>query len=532
MTTAVVLIPQGMAYAMVAGLPPIHGLYASLLPLVAYALVGRSRQLAVGPGALDSLLVGAALASQAFVTASNYAAYAALLALLVAGIQIGLAALRAGFLVNFLSRPVVSGFTTGAAVLIAGSQLHNLVGIDARPGLRLHEQVIPLVENLHTLHLVTAIVGVGSAVAIVALKRWKKTFPGPLAVVGVAVVVSAWGNLEALGVDVVGPIPRGLPSFVLPAFGWDEVRALLPTAFAAAFVGYLTVISIAQTFANRNHYVITANRELLATGTANLVSGLTQGFPISASFSRSAVHAGAGATSRFALLAVAACVAISVFALTDLFALLPRATLAAIIITAVWGLIDLQAPRRLWRIKRADMWLLVLTSITTLFAGIEPGILAGVAASVGLMLFRTTRPHAAVMGRLPGTTDYRNVRNHPSVEQTPGVLILRIDAQFYFGNVTFLQTLLRRLEADSASPLRAVVLDASSLNQLDSSANDALDEIVADYQRRDISFAMASVKEPVAAVMRASGLHARIGAEHLFRNVHDAVTAVTHDALG
>ena len=525
-TTAVVLIPQAMAYALVAGLSPIHGLYASVLPLVAYALLGRSRQLAVGPGAIDTLLVGAALGAMHFVDEQTYAAYAALLAVMVAATQALFGLLRAGFLVNFLSRPVISGFTTAAALTIALSQVRHLLGFEAPGGSGFVEIAQNVARGIADIHVPTAVIGLAAMAALVALKRWRKGFPGALFVVAVSTLATAWLGLEARGVRVVGDVPAGLPELQLPAIDAATLLSLLPTAVTLALIGYLTIISIGQTFANRNGYEIRPNRELFAIGGANFAAGISQGFPVSASFSRSAVHAGGGASSPYALLVVAGWVALTLLLLTGLFTHLPTATLAAIIITSVLGLTDVPEIRRLARVKRADMWLLLITLASTLLVGIEQGILVGVGASLGLFIYRTTRPHAAVLGRVGDTRDYRNLRNYPDAITVPGVLIVRIDAQFYFGNVTFLREFLRKQEAELDAPLRAVVIEACSLNQLDSSADAALRELAVAYAERGVVLKFANVKRPVADVMRASGLWDLVGEDNTHMNVHDAVESL------
>jgi sulfate permease, SulP family len=525
-TTAVVLIPQAMAYALVAGLPPIHGLYASVLPLIVYAVLGRSRQLAVGPGAIDTLLVGAALGAMHLIDEQSYAAYAALLAVMVAAIQACLGLLRAGFLVNFLSRPVISGFTTAAALTIALSQIRHLLGFDAAGGRGFLEIAGNVVRGIGDTHLPTAILGLAAIAALVWLKRWRKGFPGALFVVAISTAVTAWLGLDGHGVRVVGDIPAGLPAFQLPAIDAATVLSLLPTAITLALIGYLTIISIGQTFANRNGYEIRPNRELFAIGGANFAAGLSQGFPVSASFSRSAVHAGGGASSPYALLVVAGWVALTLLLLTGLFSKLPTTTLAAIIITSVIGLTDFPEIRRLARVKRADMWLLLITFAATLLVGIEQGILVGVGASLMLFVYRTTRPHAAVLGRIADTRDYRNLRNYPDAITVPGVLIVRIDAQFYFGNVTFLRDFLRKQEASLGAPLQAVIIEACSLNQLDSSADAALRELAAAYAARDVVLKFANVKRPVSDVMRASGLWHLVGEANIHMNVHDAVQSL------
>lgn len=527
-TTAVVIIPQGMAYSLVAGLPPIHGLYASLLPLVVYAIVGRSRELAVGPGALDTLLVGAALATLSFVTPETRPAFAALLALEVAVIQLVLGALRAGFLVNFLSAPVLSGFTSAAAIVIALSQAGNLLGFKLESTPYFHELLADLVIHLELTHPLTTAFGVVSIVLLVLGKRLAPRSPYALGVVAVATMASALIGASEAGVPVVGVIPSGFPDVTLPDFTvltWDHLVALFPTALTIAFVGYLTMITIAKLFAEKNRYDISPDRELVASGAANLAAGLTAGFPVSASFSRSAVHAQAGASSPRALLIVAGWVALTLLLLTGLIHALPKATLAAIIMTAVYGLIDRKTPRRLWKVKRIDAAVLGVTFAATLTLGIETGVLVGIAASLMVFLFESTRPHAAILGRVGATADFRNIRNHPDAITYPGLLIVRIDAQFYFGNVTFLKDFLRRAERETAAPIRHVILEACSFTQLDSSAESALTGIIDDYAKRGVTFAFASVKMPVMRVMKASGLYEKLGPGRFFMNVDEAVQA-------
>jgi len=522
-TTAVVIIPQGMAYAMVAGLEPIHGLYASLLPLIVYGIVGRSRELAVGPGALDTLLVGASLSTLSFITPGNYAVYAALLALMVAAIQLGLGALRAGFLVNLLSAPVVSGFTSAAAITIALNQFGNLLGFSLPSSPHCDDLIVDIIGRVGDLHPVTALIGIASVVLLVSCKKIAPKAPYALAIVVAAIIVSTLAGLGDAGVRIIGTIPSGLPAFEIPPLDSASIIALIPTAATIAFVGYLTTISIARTFADRNNYDIDANRELMAVGAANLAAALTRGFPVSASFSRSAVHASAGSTSPKALFVTAGWVALTLLFLTELLTNLPKATLAAVIVTAVYGLIDFKTIRRLWQVKPIDMALLLVTFLSTLFIGIESGILIGIGASVAAFIYETTRPHTAVLARLGDSDDFRNIRHNPEAPTIPGLIVLRIDAQLYFGNVTFLKTLLKRLERESAVPVRGVIIEACSLTQLDSSADSALHAIADDYKKRDIEFLFASVKVPVLSVMKASGLHQKLGTQSFFLNPDDAV---------
>lgn len=522
-TTAILLIPQSMAYALVAGVPPVYGLYASLLPLVVYALLGRSREMALGPGALDTLLIGVTIGSLSMASNPNAATVAAIIAFQVAIIQIVLGLLRGGFLINFLSKPVISGFTSAAALTIAISQVKHLLGMDIDRSSRFYEEFWQLVTHVEEIHLMTAMIGIGSLCFIAMAKRIKKSFPNALAVVILAAIVGAILKVDQNQVSVLGAIPQGLPQFGFVWVTQELFVTLLPSSVAIAAVGYLTTISIARTFADRNRYDIAPNRELIALGASNFVASFSQGFPVSASFSRSAVHAEAGSTSPYSLVVVAAWIFFTLVFLTEYLYYLPTATLAAIIILAVLGLIDFTLVRHLRKTKQSDMWLLLLTFFSTLIVGIVEGILIGVVFSLGLFLYLTTRPHTAILGRVGNTADFRNLKNYPEATTYAGVIIIRIDAQFYFGNVSFLKTLLKKLEMESPSPLKTIIIEACSIAQLDSSADSVLNDIADDFKERNIELKFASVKIPVLRVMKASGLYDKIEERNFFMNIDDAV---------
>ena len=522
-TTAILLIPQSMAYALVAGVPPVYGLYASLLPLVVYALLGRSRELALGPGALDTLLIGVTIGSLSMASNPNAATVAAVIAFQVAIIQIVLGLLRGGFLINFFSKPVISGFTSAAALTIAISQVKHLLGMDIDRSSRFYEEFWQLVTHVEEIHLMTAMIGIGSLCFIAMAKRIKKSFPNALAVVILATIVGAILKVDQNQVSVLGAIPQGLPQFGFVWVTQELFVTLLPSSVAIAAVGYLTTISIARTFADRNRYDIAPNRELIALGASNFVASFSQGFPVSASFSRSAVHAEAGSTSPYSLVVVAAWIFLTLLFLTEYLYYLPTATLAAIIILAVLGLIDFTLVKHLRKTKQSDMWLLMLTFFSTLIVGIVEGILIGVVFSLGLFLYLTTRPHTAILGRVGNTADFRNLKHYPEATTYIGVIIIRIDAQFYFGNVSFLKTLLKKLEMESPFPLKTIIIEACSIAQLDSSADSVLHDIADDFKERNIELKFASVKVPVLRVMKASGLYDKIEERNFFMNIDDAV---------
>ncbi len=530
-TTAVMLVPQAMAYSLLAGLPPVIGLYASIVPLVLYAVFGTSRQLAVGPVAMVSLLVASGVGALAPSGSAEYVTYAVLLALMVGAIQLLMGAGRLGFLTNFLSHPVLSGFTSAAALIIGFSQLGQFFGVKLERSHYIHDTLIGLVRKAEAIHGYTLAIGAASVALLVLLKRIDKRFPSALvAVAGGTVAVWALGLAEK-GVSVVGEIPPGLPSPELPSLDVGAAGALLPTAMTIALVGFMESIAVAKAFARRNGYDVDANQEFVGLGIANLGGALFQAYPVTGGFSRTAVNAEAGAKTGLAAIVTAAVVAITLLFLTPLFYYLPKAVLAAIIMTAVFGLVDFREVKHLWRVKRSDLVLLLLTFVATLSLGIDNGILAGVGASLVWFVVRTTRPHFAVLGRLPGTRTYRNTARHPDAEVDPSLLVIRMDAQFYFGNMSFLRQALRKLEAEQVGPLRAVIIDGSSINQLDSSADAALHEVRDDLACRDVALYFAGVKGPVLDVMKRSGFYEKLGADHFFFDVADACDAAHQHAV-
>jgi sulfate permease, SulP family len=521
-TTAVLLVPQAMAYALLAGLPPEVGLYASTVPLAVYAALGRSPRSSVGPVAIDSLLLGAAVGPLALASGAARVELALLLTFLVGATQLLLAVARLGFLANFLSRPVLGGFTSGAALLIGASQLGPLTGI-ALPSGRIDELARALGAHLGQLHGPTLAVGIPAWLATRWLShRWPR-LPSSLVVVALATALSALLHLERHGVALVGAVPEGLPRLASPLARLDLWQELLPAAGSIALVSFAETLSVGRRLANGAE--VPANRELLAIGAANAASSWFGGYVVAGGLSRSAVHARAGARTRWAGLFSALLVALTLAALTPLFRHLPKAVLAALVLHAVSSLIDVGYARRLWRVERHDFWLLLLSFAATLAAGAQLGLAIGVGASVLWFLIRTTRPHVAVLGRLPGTEAYRNVRRFAEAECRDDQLILRVDAQFYFGNVTFLKRSLDEL-CRARPRLRTVILDASGMNQLDSSALDALLEIDRELAARALSLLFAEVKGPVRDVLERSGWLARLRDEgRIFLRVHDAVEA-------
>jgi len=518
-TTAVMLIPQAMAYALLAGLPPVVGLYAAIAPPLVYALFGSSPKLAVGPVAMDSLLVAAAVGSVAVAGSDAYVVTAAALALMVGAVQLAMGALRLGFVVNFLSRPVLSGFTSAAALVIAASQLGPLLGLRLGSSTALHTIVLEIAGAVTKIHVPTLVLAAVTMLVLVLLGRWRGK---ALLVVALGIAASALLDLPALGVAVVGEVPPGLPSPALPLVPWATLGALVPAALTIALVSFMEAISSGLAVAEDDQRPA-ADRELVALGLSNLACGVMRGYPVAGGLSRTAVNAQAGARTGLAGVFTAALVALALLFLTPLLRGLPRASLAAIIVVAVFGLIDRKLPRELWRVRRRELPVLLLTFMATLTLGISTGLVLGVLASLLLFVLRTTRPHTAVLGRLPGTHVYRNLRRFPDAEPVPGLVLVRLDAQLYFANAAFLRATLLRLVDEAPPPVRAVIVDASSIHDVDVSALESLREVHRALTARGIDLYFADVKGPVRDLLHRAGFVAELGPEHFSFTTHEAV---------
>jgi SulP family sulfate permease len=518
------LIPQAMGYAMLAGLPPIHGLYAALAPILVYAVLGTSRHLAVGPVAMDSILVAAGVGAIATIGTENYILVAAALGVMVGVVQAGLGFLRAGFLVNFLSRPVVSGFTSAAALIIAASQLGHLLGVKLPRTHHVHLVVWKGLDQVSAWSWPTIAVGASSIAALLVFKKKWPRLPAALFVVAAA-TLAVWGlGLADTGVAIVGTVPAGLPGIQVPRLDMALVTEMLPIAATIALVSFMEAISVGRTFARLHRYDIVPNRELIALGFANVAGGFTGGYPIAGGFSRTAVNVRAGARTQMAAIVTAAVVVVTLVAFTGAFYYLPNAALSAVIVAAVLGLIDIRGAREIFRVKHEDFYLLVLTFIATLSLGIQYGILVGIGASVLLFLVHTTRPHFAVLGRIPESQTYLNLARHPHAKEVPGIVLVRIDAQFYFGNVSFLKETIRALIENAESPVRYIVIEAAGVNQLDSAAAATLAELDQELASRGVGLVLTRVKGPVRDVLHRTGLLEKLAAEgRIYMSTHRAM---------
>lgn len=498
------LVPQSMAYALLAGLPPVAGLYASVIGPVLYSLLGSSRHLSVGPVATDSLLVHASVSPLAEPGTMQYLAAAALLALMAGAFQILFGLLRMGFLSHFMSGAVIGGFTTAAAIVISISQLKYLLGVSVPSSNSAFATLVAVGQRLGQAHGPTLIIALTSMAALVLLRRVAPRFPAPLAVVLLAALsVNAW-HLEAQGVQVVGNIPAGLPTPQVPSLELPLVQLLLPRALILALISYGESIAVAQTLAVRSNYRVRPNQELTALGTTNVLNSLVSGYFVTGSFSRSAVTHGVGGRTQLAGAVTGGTVLLAVLLLTPLFESLPQAVLGALVIVAVSGLLDFGQARSLYHLRRADAWTWVITFVATLLLDVQKGLLAGILYSLIVFIWRSSHPHMAELGWVEEEQGFRDLERYPEAETYPEGLILRIDSRLYFANMGFVEDQLRE-KLTGRLGVEWVVLDMSGVNDIDSTSMAALERLVGDYHKRGIHFSLANMKGPVREMAERAG---------------------------
>lgn len=526
LTVGIVLVPQAMAYAMIAGLPPVYGLYAAFLPVLTYVFLGTSRKIGVGPVAMDSLLVAAGLGTLSITGPEQYIALVAVLALLVGAMQFLLGVMRMGFLVNFLSKPVISGFTSGAAIIIILSQLKHLFGTGSSGNSsKFHILVMDAFSYLSEINVYTLLVGGVGILLIVIFKKWDPRIPGILIVTALAMVAAYMLKLGDYGVALVGTVPSGLPSLVMPDVQWDSLEQLWPIALALALVGYLEAISIGKALEVKSgEETIDPNQELLALGTSNIIGSFFQAYPVTASFSRSAINHQSGAKTNLAALFSVVLVVLTLLFLTPIFQFLPNAVLASIIMVSVIKLIDVGYAKNLWDNRRDEFVVLLITFLATLFLGIKEGIFVGMLSSLLLMVYRTSKPHFAILGNVKDTDYYKNVeRFKDEVTHRDDLLIVRFDAQLYFGNATFFKTQLLKEVSKKGAALKGVVLNAEAINYIDSTAADMLTKTIREIHEMDVQFCIAGAIGPTRDIIFSSGIINELHREYLFVKTKEAV---------
>ena len=513
----IMLIPQSLAYALLAGLPPEAGIYASIAPIVLYAIFGTSRALAVGPVAVISLMTAAAVGQIAEQGTMGYAVAALTLAFLSGAMLVAMGLFKLGFMANFLSHPVIAGFITASGILIAASQISHILGIRGG-GHTLIEVVQSLFANIGQTNLATLLIGVSATAFLFWVRKGLKpalralglgprmadvlTKAGPVAAV-LATTLLTWGaGLHEVGVAVVGTVPQSLPPLTLPSFDPGLLRQLLVPALLITVIGFVESISVAQTLAAKKRQRIDPDQELIGLGAANLGAAFTGGYPVTGGFARSVVNFDAGAATPAAGAFTAMGLAIAAVALTPLVYFLPKATLAATIIVAVLSLVDFSILKKTWTYSRADFLAVAATILLTLGLGVETGVSAGVVLSILLHLYKTSRPHVAEVGLVPGTQHFRNIHRH-KVDTDPRVLTLRVDESLYFVNARFLEDLIQN-RISNGSTLKHVVLMCSAVNEIDFSALESLEAINRRLKEAGIGLHLSEVKGPVMDRLRAT----------------------------
>lgn len=534
----VMLIPQSLAYAMLAGLPPQIGLYASILPLLAYAFFGSSMTLAVGPVAVASLMTASALTPLAAPGSESYLMLAVLMALMSGLILFIAGLLRLGFLAYFLSHPVISGFISGSAILIAVGQLKYLLGISLPSG-SIIATVQGLVHQISAINTNTAVIGIAALLFLFfarsALAPLLKAagLPSKLAelltkLAPMAVVIMSTAIVASTGLDqsaqvaIVGQVPSGLPSIGLPQISWQQTQALWLPALLISLVGFVESVSVAQSLALKRGQRISPDRELLGIGAANIASAFSGGYPVTGGFARSVVNFSAGANTPAAGVISAVLMSIVISAFTGWFYYLPVSVLAATIIVAVLGLLDWHTLREAWRYDKADAVSLLLTFAGVIFLGVEEGILLGVALSLAVLVWRSSHPHMAVVGRVPGTEHFRNIDRH-QVDTLSGLIALRIDESLYFANAQIIEEKVEAL-IQSNTDTRTVLMILSAVNQLDSTALAMLTDMQKDLAARNITLQFAEVKGPVLDRLRSTPLGEKMH-DQIFLSTHEAFVA-------
>lgn len=526
LTVGVMFIPQSMAYALLAGLPPIYGLYAGLFPMFMYGLLGTSSQLSVGPVAISALLVLASVSQIADPGTTMYIEYALLAGLLIGIMELMLCFLRFGFLVNFLSHPVINGFTMAAAVIIAISQLKAILAIPIPRFHYTYETIWHVTHHLTEANWISVLMCLSSMMVMIVLKRINKYLPGALIVVAFTTFLTWILSLESYGLQVVGEIPRGLPSFSFPTFTFERAYQLLPTVLVVTTIGFVESISIAKMLEVKNRgRRVNPDQELFALGIGKILGALFQAMPSSGSFSRSAVIDSAGGKTGVSSMITTVLVGITLLFLTDWFYYTPLTVLAAIILLAVRRIFNYREAIHLWRTHRRDFWVLSMTFLITLFAGIEIGVFSGVLISIFIVLYRSSKPHYAVLGRVSGTSYYRNSLRHPKVEVLPEVLIFRFDDQLYYANATYFRD--RLLEQLKMRPeTEHLVLECSNMHDLDSTGVKVLEEVHDILSNDGIQLRIANLPDRVEDIFNKSGLMKRLKFENYFVNVDQAVVQI------
>ena len=531
LTIMALLVPEGMAYAELAGLPPQTVFYAAPIGLVLYAIFGTSRQLVIVVSSAIAVMSASIVGGLVPTGSTEFIVMTAALAILAGIVAVLAGLLRLGRIAQFFSESVLMGFVSGLALVIMIKQVPKLFGLEPVEG-NFWERVIELVRELPETHLITLAVGLSSLVLMIIIERRFKRIPAAVIVLIYGIAVVSIFNLAAQGVHIVGEIPSGLAPPKLPDIGLEQLAILIPGALAITLVIFSEAIGPDRSFASKHHYEIDENQELIGIGAANIGAGLFQGLPIGASLSNSAASDAAGGKTQVAgIVAALATILVALF-LTPLFFNLPEAALAAIVIVAVSGMFKFGEFRRLYQLRKGDFWLAVITFLCVLtFDEVLAGLLIGVLLSLFALIWRTSSAKLSVLGRIPGTVTYRSTAYHPDAIQDPGLLIARPDEELFFANAASLRKAIRRRIAASEIPIRTTILDLEMTNELDVPGTEMLAQLYEEHEAVDIQFKLVGIHAPVRNMLDASGLSEKIGPENIYPTVLEAVLAYAADHL-
>jgi sulfate permease, SulP family len=522
-TIFAMLVPQGMAYGELAGIAPVVGLYTALAALIGYALFGSSRQLMIGPEASSAILVATAIAPiAAGGDPARYAMLATLLAMLVGGLALIAGLARMGFLADFVSKPILIGYISGASFIIISSQLGKLFGIKIN-GDNVFLKIWNLIKNIGQTSWLTLGIGLFLIAFLVVLRRFAPRVPGAIIVVVVMTLISALLHLDTFGVKVVGQVSAGLPRLAIPDIRFADILALLPPAFFLTLIVFTDAVLTARSFAEKHGEKVDGNRELIGLGAANITSSLLGGFPVAASQSRTGVNDEAGGKTQLVGIVTAALLVVFLLWFTSLLASLPQVALAAIIISAAINLIKFKALQEVYHVRRVEFALALVTFFGVLSVGVLAGILVAVSLSLLVVISRISRPHDAVLGSVEGIDGYHDIDAYANSETVPGLIAYRFDAPLFFANADYFLTQARELIAAAELPIAWFLIDAEAIIDIDVTAVEALKKLYGELDRKGIALVIARASQPLQKMLRRGGLTNLIGTEHIYPTVRTGV---------
>ncbi|MBQ4913269.1 sulfate permease [Maribacter sp. MMG018] len=530
LTVGVMIVPQGMAYAMLAGVPPIYGLYGAIVPLFLYAIFGTSHAMAIGPVAISSLLIFAGISEIAVPGSPEFISFVILSGFFIGLLKLLTSIMRLGFLVNFLSKPVIIGFTSAAAIIIAISQVKYVLGVHIPTSSSLLSTIQGLSSEIDNTNVATALVCISGITLMLLLKKLNKKIPGALLVVILSVAVVSLFHLEDYGITIVKEVPKGFPSFLVPNFTIENIRLVMPTVLTVTVISIVESISIAKVWESKynatqdpkNRYKIDANQELFALGIAKIGGSFFQALPSSGSFTRSAINHESGAKTQISSIITALFVTLVLLFFTPLFYYLPQAILAAIILVSVVGLFEYKEAFSLWKTHRSDFYMLLTSFILTLVVGIKEGVFAGIFLSIIVVVYRLAKPDILVLGKLPNTSHFRCIHRYPEAEQVKNCKIIRFNGQLFFANSDYLKDFIVSVITENSN-IKVLIIDASNIHDVDSTGIKMLKEVKELLEAKDIHFYFANTIGSFRDRLHRAGLTQKIVGKNHFMSILEAV---------